>query len=81
MLDDAALLLLSWTQVAHALLLDDNDSYKETLDILEQRLRRDFSITDITLTARAQDRYTVTYLEQGTRRTAAFAAEEVDDFA
>ena len=81
MLDDAALLLLSWTQVAHALLLDDNDSYKETLDILEQRLRRDFSITDITLTARAQDRYTVTYLEQDTRRTAAFAAEEVDDFA
>ena len=80
MLDDAALLLLSWTQVAHALLLDDNDAYKETLAALEQRLQRDFSIFDITLTSRTPDRYTVTYLEEDVRRTAAFAAEEVDDF-
>lgn len=81
MLDDAALLLLSWTQVARALLLTDSDAYRETLAILEERLQRDYEIFDITLTSRTPDRYTVTYMEQETRRSAAFAAEEVDDFS
>ncbi len=78
--DDATLLLLSWAQVSHALLLDDSERYKEPLDQLEQRLQRDFNISDIKLTSRTPNHYTVTYLEEGTRRVCAFAAEDVDNF-
>ena len=78
--DDATLLLLSWAQVAQALLLDDSERFKKPLGQLEQRLQRDFNISDIKLTSRTPDHYTVTYLEEGNRRVCAFAAKDVDDF-
>ncbi len=76
---DAELFILSFAQLAVALLLSpDNPDYLDALRQIERRLRESFDVTELQMVARSTEKYTVSYKLGDDLALLTFPAEEVE---
>ncbi|MHB1630304.1 MAG: hypothetical protein ACYCVB_18360 [Bacilli bacterium] len=76
---DAELFILSFAQLAVALLLSpDNPVYLDALGQIELRLRQSFDVTELQMVARSTEEYTVSYKLGSELALLTFPAGEVE---
>ncbi|PWI58655.1 hypothetical protein [Sulfoacidibacillus thermotolerans] len=81
MTHDAELFVLSYAQLAAALLLDpNNEKYLIAKTELEERLLHNYGISHLEIVARSLDSYTLAFHENGEQKWVSFATDEVEDF-
>ncbi|MFC4765908.1 hypothetical protein [Effusibacillus consociatus] len=71
-------LLLSWTQLQAIRLIMGENAEAGSMRVIEQKLKEEYQITEVSLVGRTLDEYAVSFRKNGENKMVRFDADEVE---